>query len=366
MKALRRHAAPHGSNGARLRPASNGSGATDPRHEPDGAQSPNGAGGPSRATACGTTLMVASSGGHLAQLRQLSRRLRGVSDDHLWITFDTVQSRSILRDPDVVYVRGTYSRDIVPAVANLRTLDRIIRENDVSAVVSTGSAVALSAMLPARRRRIPCHYIESAARSAGPSLTGRMLAAVPGVRLYTQYRSWEDERWRYRGSVFDGFRPGAHGSGAAPARVVVTLGSRGYGFRRLLERLVEVIPRDAEVLWQTGPTDTRGLPIEPTPTLPYSDLMAAIADADLVVSHAGVGSALAALEAGRLPILVPRRPQYGEIVDDHQEQAARELDERGLALVREVETLTVDDLAAATGTTVEPTDSSGAIELDRG
>lgn len=313
----------------------------------------------------GTTLMVASTGGHLAQLRQLAGRLEGVSDRHLWVTFDTVQSRSLLDDPEVVYVRRTHSRDIVPTVVNMGAVNRLLRRENVTSVVSTGSAVALSAMVPARGRGIECHYIESAARSDGPSLTGKLLSAMPGVNLYTQYRNWEGGRWSYRGSVFDGFRAGAPAEGASPRRIVVTLGTGRYGFRRLVERLVALLPAEAEVLWQTGATDVSGLPLDPTPALPYAELSEAMAEADLVVSHAGVGSALGALEAGRMPVLVPRRVAHDEIVDDHQEQVARELSDRGLALMREAGTLTRDDLALAAGRTVEP-EAPPTIELDAG
>jgi UDP-N-acetylglucosamine transferase subunit ALG13 len=307
--------------------------------------------------------MVASTGGHLAQLRQLASRLEGVSDRYLWVTFDNVQSRSLLNGSGVVFVRRTHSREIVPTVANMGTVNRLLREQNVTSVVSTGSAVALSAMVPARGRRIACHYIESAARSDGPSLTGKLLATMPGVNLYTQYRGWEGGRWQYCGSVFDGFRAGAPATGGRPARIVITLGTGRYGFRRLVERLVDLLPPEADVLWQTGSTDTNGLPIDTTPALPYSELTAAMAEADLVISHAGVGSALGALEAGRMPILVPRRVAHDEIVDDHQEQVARELSERGLALMREAEALTPEDLLSAAGRTVEP-HTPPAIELD--
>ncbi len=48
-------------------------------------------------------------------------------------------------------------------------------------------------------------YIESAARATGPSVTGRLMARVPGVQRYAQYRAWATGRWRYGGSVFDAF-----------------------------------------------------------------------------------------------------------------------------------------------------------------
>ncbi len=69
----------------------------------------------------------------------------------------------------------------------------------------------------------------------------------------------------------------------------------------------------------------------------------------MVIAHAGVGSALTALEAGRLPILVPRLERFGEHVDDHQLQIADHLQNRGLALARSPETLAVSDLEHAAG-----------------
>ena len=88
----------------------------------------------------------------------------------------------------------------------------------------------------------------------------------------------------------------------------MTLGSyRGFGFPLLIERLLELLPADAEVLWQTGDTDVSRFPIEGREAIPERELTAAMAEADLVVAHAGVGAALAAFEVGKCPLLVPRR-----------------------------------------------------------
>lgn len=311
------------------------------------------------------TLLVASTGGHLKQLERLSHRLEGAPPPHLWVTFDTVQSRSLLEGREVVFGRHTHSRDVVGAAANVRLAERLLRTRDVEAVVSTGAAVATSFMLPARLRGVRCHYIESAARSDGPSLTGRMLRVLPGVRLYTQYRAWERGPWRYRGSVFDGFEAVRPPPEPPPIRrVVVTLGTIRYPFGRLVRRLAEILPPDADVLWQTGSTQAGEVGIAATASLPSAELEAAMRDADLVIAHAGVGSALSALEAGRQPLLVPRRSAHGEHVDDHQEQVAAELESRGLALVREPGALTRDDLEAAAGRAVRPASSVPPFRLD--
>jgi UDP-N-acetylglucosamine transferase subunit ALG13 len=135
--------------------------------------------------------------------------------------------------------------------------------------------------------------------------------------------------------------------------MVVSLGTQdGYGFRRLLDRLVPLVPADAEVLWQTGGTDVTGLGIDGRERVPSEEMAAAIRAADVVVAHAGTGIALMALENGKCPILVPRRAMHGEHVDDHQLTIALELALRDLCISRDADSLKARDLVAAAGRTV--------------
>ncbi|HYC81374.1 MAG TPA: glycosyltransferase [Solirubrobacterales bacterium] len=301
-----------------------------------------------------TTLLVASTGGHLKQLSQLYSRLEGVEGPFRWATFDTPQSRSLLAGEEVDFVPFVGGRDPLNVGRNFAHARRILRQHEVGTLVSTGSAVALPFFLIGRARRLRCHYIESAARSEGPSLTGKLISRVPGVHLYCQYPSWAGGGWRFRGSVFDAFEPGERGAGEgaavgeAPRKVVVTLGSyRGYGFPLLVERLLELLPAEAEVLWQTGDTDVSRFGIEGREAIPERELTAAMAAADVVVAHAGVGAALAAFEVGKCPLLVPRRLSREEHVDDHQIQIAGELSRRGIAVAAEAPELSAEHLAAA-------------------
>ncbi|HEX5924512.1 MAG TPA: glycosyltransferase [Baekduia sp.] len=302
-----------------------------------------------------TTLLVASTGGHLKQLHRLHTRLSGVDGPYRWATFDTPQSRSLLDREAVDYVHFVGGRDPGNVLRNVPLARRILREHAIDTVVSTGSAMALPFFALARSRRLDCHYIESAARSDGPSATGGLISRIPGVCLYAQYSGWADGKWHYRGSVFDSFER-ADAAEHAPSRldkVVVTLGTfRGYGFARLVQRLVEILPRHAEVLWQTGDTDTTGLGITGHHAIPERDLTQAMREADVVVAHAGVGTALAALEVGKCAVLVPRRVAHGEHVDDHQTQIAGELGNRGLALSVEADDLGLAHLLAAAASRV--------------
>lgn len=283
------------------------------------------------------TLLVAATGGHLSELTRLEPRL-GLTEEPTWATFDTPQSRELLAGRDVVHVRYTGPRGYAGVARNAPTALRLIRAGGFERVISTGPGIALSFLPQAALLRREAHYVESLARASGPSLTGRVLQRLPGVRLHTQYPGWASGRWRYAGSVLDAYEhaPGEPPRGR-PLRVALSVGTV-FPFARLVERLERVLPGDADVvLWQTGAT------------VPPAELRAAFREADAVVTHAGVGAALEALDAGRRPLLVPRLERHGEHVDDHQLQVASELERRGLALVRQPEDLTADDLLEAAG-----------------
>lgn len=292
-----------------------------------------------------TTLLVASTGGHLAELHDLVPRL-GVRDRR-WVTFDSPQSRSLLDGEDVVHVPPATSRDLVGAVKDLLIAQRMFRGQRYEQVISTGASIAMSFFLPATAAGVKCTYIESATRTDGPSLTGRMAARLPHTRMFTQYRSWADETWRYGGSIFDAFA--AEPVSPRPVRkVVVTLGTHGrYTFPRLLNRLVQILPPGLEVLWQVGATRIEQMPPGARAQVPIRELRQAMREADVVVSHAGVGSALAAMQAGRRALYVPRRCAFGEHVDDHQVGMALELENRELVVAREACDVTFADLEAA-------------------
>ena len=111
--------------------------------------------------------------------------------------------------------------------------------------------------------------------------------------------------------------------------------------------LEQATGRPVDVLWQTGCTPVDDLPIDATPFLPAADLTAALAEADIVVSHAGTGSALANLAAGRFAVVVqPGRGASARRATTTSAELADELTARGLAMHRAPEEITVDDLLA--------------------
>lgn len=294
-----------------------------------------------------TTLLVAISGGHLTQLTMLAP-LVAAGDDTVWLTNDTPQSRSLLAGQTVYHVPTRAPRDYLGVLRDTRIARRAIREHGVDRVISTGAQVALSALLPASVRRIPYIYIESATRVTGLSTTGKVMNRVPWVRRYVQYPHAATERWRFALSVFDRFEVEPADAPQAITSAVVTVGGNGdYGFRRLVEAAYAALPEGTDTLWQVGSTDVAGLDIPARVSLPAAELDDALRHADVVIGHAGTGTALSALSAGKVPVVAPRSVAHGEHVDSHQSDLADFLSGRGLAIVRPADELTLADLDLA-------------------
>jgi UDP-N-acetylglucosamine transferase subunit ALG13 len=318
--------------------------------------------------AAGTALLVASTGGHLDELVRLRPRLLGPDADVEWVTFPTEQARTLLAGERAHFVPYLGPRDYRSAVVNLAPALRLLRSRRYDRIVTTGAGIAIPFGMVGAAFGARCHYIESAARCAGPSMTGKVVSRLPGARLYTQSSAWAGRRWTYGGSVFDGYTRAADRASTPIRRVVVTLGTmRTYGFRRAVEALVKLLPdvMDAggEVLWQTGCTDCSGLPVSARDTVPVGELRDAVAEADLVVAHGGVGSALMALDGGRAPLLLPRLERYGEHVDDHQVLIGAELATRGLAEPCDPYALSADVLVDVARRVIAPAADVPAFRL---
>jgi len=257
---------------------------------------------------------------------------------------------------------------------------KLYRERRITRAVSTGSGIALAYLPYLAARGVECHYIESAARVTGASATGKVLSRLRrlGVHTHTQYPHWTEPGWHYGGSSFDVYEPVTLEQPRElgdVVRVVVTVGTAGeFPFRRLIEPLAALLSEDGplskaterpvEVLWQTGCTPVDGLGITATPFLPAAELNAALAKADLVVAHAGTGSAMAVLDGGRYPLMALRKERYGEAGDDHQQDLAAELERRGLAgTIADPAELTAEDLLATLDHEVRRTDTPPPFDL---
>ena len=304
----------------------------------------------------GCQLLAASTGGHLAELAKWSQAV-GAGSDSLWVTFKSPQSDSLLRNRRVLHVPYVAPRDLR---GTMDAFVRMMKEIDWKAeaftsAITTGAAMGLAALAAARLHRIPSFYFESVSRVNGPSLTGRLASLDPRIHTYCQYQHWAGHRWKYLGSLFDSFETVAKSPIEHP-RLFVTLGTiRPYRFDALVDAILSTGLADSRTVWQLGATTRQALPGTAVSQMGAIEFEHCARAADVVITHAGVGTLMHLLEMGLFPVVVPRRAKRNEHIDDHQAQIAGLLNSSAISMVSEAEELNRKTIIAASATSVRRT-----------
>ena len=105
--------------------------------------------------------------------------------------------------------------------------------------------------------------------------------------------------------------------------ILVTLGTQKFPMNRLVEaadKLAEQV--EEEVFVQTGNSTYVPSHCKHSAFVDRVEFKKMIEGCSVLVTHAGVGSIMTGINAGRPVVCVPRLPEYGEHVDDHQQQIA--------------------------------------------
>lgn len=115
----------------------------------------------------------------------------------------------------------------------------------------------------------------------------------------------------------------------------VAVGNATQPFRRLLDAVCELAPHLPQpVVVQHGAAQDFACPH--CQGVAFMDMQAferQVAEADMLILHAGAGSLIHAIQAGKIPVVMPRRASHGEHVDDHQVEFARVLEKAGKVVV---------------------------------
>jgi UDP-N-acetylglucosamine transferase subunit ALG13 len=106
--------------------------------------------------------------------------------------------------------------------------------------------------------------------------------------------------------------------------------------------------RRSDVFAQIGKSNYCARHIETTQFVDAIEFRRLVGDADIVVSHAGMGSIITALEFGKPMIVMPRRGDFYETRNDHQVATARHFSQNGRLTAAFTEEELIDKLDKAT------------------
>jgi len=117
--------------------------------------------------------------------------------------------------------------------------------------------------------------------------------------------------------------------------ILVMLGTQNNDFHRLLDEIEKNIENgniNEEVIVQAGFTKYKSDKMRIFSMTSKENLEDLIKQADLIITHAGVGSIEMSLEQNKKVIAVPRLKKYGEHVNDHQKEIEDEFNRKGLII----------------------------------
>jgi len=118
--------------------------------------------------------------------------------------------------------------------------------------------------------------------------------------------------------------------------IFVTVGSQRFPFPRLFQ-MVDQLIRDrvitGKVIAQVGYTDYHSNNMVIRQFLQESEMKECIRSSDIIVTHAGIGTITQCLESGKKIIVVPRKRELGEHVDNHQIEIANVFRDKRLITV---------------------------------
>ncbi|MCO4610688.1 Glycosyl transferase CpsG [Streptococcus infantarius subsp. infantarius] len=113
--------------------------------------------------------------------------------------------------------------------------------------------------------------------------------------------------------------------------IFVTVGTHEQPFNRLIQEvdhLVETGVIKEEVFIQTGYSIYEPKFCQWSRLISFDQMSEFMQKADIIITHGGPATFMSAIANGKKPIVVPRQEKYGEHVNDHQVDFARQVKER--------------------------------------
>ncbi len=276
--------------------------------------------------------LVCSGGGHLNQIKELIPLLIGEYKLSL-VTLDRVDAKlSIPGGVSLLFISDI--RGFRNNMKNLADSARVFFRVFPHTIVTTGAGATFTICLLGKLFFRNIVFIESFARVEGPSSFGKRIHKLANSTLY----QWPGLGSYYRSGIYAGpiFNLSFESKRRTGNLIFVTVGSSEFQFNRLLkmvDQLAETLSDDIQVVAQSGTCTYSPKHMTMVPWISIEEMREYFSKCRVVITHAGTGSIVNALDCGARVIVVPRLAACKEHIDDHQIEIAREFNKLGYVTI---------------------------------
>lgn len=278
--------------------------------------------------------LVGSSGGHLTHLYMLKPFWK--NKDRFWVTFDKEDARSLLEGEKMYPCYYPTNRSLKALIKNTKIAWKVLHKEKPDLIISCGAAVAVPFFYIGKLMGAKLIYIEVFDRIDKPTMTGKMVYPITDKFVV----QWEEQKKVYPKAINLGsiFKKGGE------KMIFVTVGTHEQPFNRLVQKMDELKKNGTiqeDVIIQTGFSTYEPQYCQWSKLIPYQQMIKNVEEARIVITHGGPASFIMPLQIGKTPIVVPRQHKFGEHVNNHQVEFARNVEKRmGTIIdVEDVETL---------------------------
>lgn len=157
--------------------------------------------------------------------------------------------------------------------------------------------------------------------------------------------------------------------------IFVTVGTHEQPFNRLIQ-CVDDLKKDGiiteDVIIQTGYSTYKPEYCKWKKLFSYQEMLRLVDEARIVITHGGPSSFIMPLQIGKTPIVVPRKHEFNEHVNDHQMEFAKNVAQRmgTIILVENIEMLgdvitNYDQIVADIGHGISSNNAKFCEELEK-
>lgn len=157
--------------------------------------------------------------------------------------------------------------------------------------------------------------------------------------------------------------------------IFVTVGTHEQPFNRLVE-CIDNLKKDGvieeEVIIQTGYSTYEPKCCTWKKLFPFQEMTRLVNEARIVITHGGPSSFIMPLQVGKTPIVVPRKYEFNEHVNDHQVAFSKAVAERmgTIYVVEDMDKLgetieNYDEIIGGMGTGLKSNNAKFNVELEK-
>lgn len=129
--------------------------------------------------------------------------------------------------------------------------------------------------------------------------------------------------------------------------IFVTVGTHEQQFERLIKKIDELKKRNIikeKVFIQKGFSNYVPESCQWEKFIPYTEMIEKVREAHIVITHGGPASFLMPLQEHKIPIVVPRKVEFHEHINDHQVEFVKFIEERQKNIIPVYDIENIEDI----------------------